>query len=293
MQMQVIHLLTAHESPEFVMIPSSVRQLFSLLVMCSISGQLGQHDPGIRTGVLQVSGGQTWYEHMINDAIQPQMAHSSFKLPSGVQTSPSTRPTSEQGIVHSACEFILLTRARLESSLIAFDGNNPNSVWEESVQIGQQLPSMYRGLLQFYFLVTMPSNSIGFKIWCHHFPWDWGIWEANTWLFHVRTHFQNNRNKDDILRATFHLLFCVNYSKYNRDFLVAGQLIVHEDHDSDRFYNPNHSLKLSKKYCPILNRLFIENGYLTLKTKWTFHKNWISVLLFDKTIWWRTPSTLT
>ena len=59
MHMQVIHLLTAHESPELVMIPSSVRQLFSRLVICSISGQLGQHDPGIRTGVLQVNGGQT------------------------------------------------------------------------------------------------------------------------------------------------------------------------------------------------------------------------------------------
>ena len=150
-----MHLLTAHESPELVMIPSSVRQLFSRLVICSISGQLGQHDPGIRTGVLQVNGGQTWYEHMINEAIQPQMAHSSFKLPSGVQTSPRTRPTSEQGIVHSAWEFILETRARLESSLIALDGNNPNSVWDESVHIGQQLPSIYLGLLQFLFLVTL------------------------------------------------------------------------------------------------------------------------------------------
>ena len=41
------------------LIPSSVRQLLSPSVMCSMSGQLGQHEPGIRTGILHVNGGQT------------------------------------------------------------------------------------------------------------------------------------------------------------------------------------------------------------------------------------------
>ena len=36
-----------------------------------------------------------------------------------------------------------------------------------------------------------------------------------------------------------------------------------------------------------------KNRYLTLKSERAFHKNGISILFFDKTIWWGTASTLT